>query len=219
MVAATAGRVVGDRGRQGTQLRRSVSRGTRPRASDRSRPPPRPGGAPGETGAGRAGAHRGPTGAHHGVRLRPHRPFGCRSERLANVSLVRTATPGRLKRLVPLAALVALAAGLGGCTLPTFGAFRGATTQGQAEFKLWSWMTIAGLAVAVLVWGLIFWAVVAYRRRDHDAHTEAIPRESRGRGHLHRDTAHHGRRHLLLHGDRPRTRSTPCPPTRRSRSR
>ena len=74
--------------------------------------------------------------------------------------------PGRLKRLAPLAALGALAAGLGGCTLPTFGAFRGATTQGQAEFKLWSWMTIAGLAVAVLVWGLILWAVVAYRRRD-----------------------------------------------------
>jgi len=55
---------------------------------------------------------------------------------------------------------------LGGCSLPTFGAFRGATTQGQAEFKLWSWMTIAGLVVAVIVWGLILWAVIAYRRRD-----------------------------------------------------
>ncbi len=85
---------------------------------------------------------------------------------MANVSLVGTRAPGRLRRFAPLVALVALAATLGGCTLPTFGAFRGATTQGQAEFKLWSWMTIAGLAVAVLVWGLILWAVVAYRRRD-----------------------------------------------------
>jgi len=44
----------------------------------------------------------------------------------------------------------------------------GATSQGQAEFKLWSWMTIAGLVVAVIVWGLILWAVIAYRRRDPD---------------------------------------------------
>ena len=27
-------------------------------------------------------------------------------------------------------------------------------------------MTIAGLVVAVIVWGLILWAVIAYRRRD-----------------------------------------------------
>jgi cytochrome c oxidase subunit 2 len=60
--------------------------------------------------------------------------------------------------------------------LPTFGGFRGATTQGQTEFKLWSWMTIAGLAVAVLVWGLILWAVIAYRRRDPDN----IPKQFHG---------------------------------------
>jgi len=81
---------------------------------------------------------------------------------------VGTKTPVWLRRAAPLAAVGALAIGLGGCTLPTFGAFRGATTQGQAEFKLWSWMTIAGLTVAVLVWGLILWAVFAYRRRDPD---------------------------------------------------
>jgi len=81
---------------------------------------------------------------------------------------VGTSTAGKLKRVAPLAALVTLTLSLGGCTLPTFGGFRGATTQAQDEFKLWSWMTIAGLAVAVLVWGLILWAVVAYRRRDPD---------------------------------------------------
>jgi cytochrome c oxidase subunit 2 len=75
---------------------------------------------------------------------------------------------GDLRRFARFSLLIALALVLGGCTLPTFGAFRGATTQGQAEFKLWSWMTIAGLVVAVIVWGLILWAVVAYRRRDPD---------------------------------------------------
>ncbi len=83
---------------------------------------------------------------------------------------------GRLKRIVPLAAFAVLALSLGGCNLPTFGAFRGATTQAQTEFKLWSWMTIAGLVVAVLVWGLILWSVIAYRRRDPDH----MPRQFHG---------------------------------------
>ena len=72
--------------------------------------------------------------------------------------------------------LTAVALGLGGCSLPTFGGFRGATTQGQTEFKLWSWMTIAGVVVAIIVWGLILWAVIAYRRRD----SKEIPRQFHG---------------------------------------
>ncbi len=58
------------------------------------------------------------------------------------------------------------------CGAPTFGAFRGATTQGRDEFKLWVGMFIAGLAVAALVWLLIFWAIIRYRRRD-----DTIPRQ------------------------------------------
>jgi cytochrome c oxidase subunit 2 len=76
--------------------------------------------------------------------------------------------------------LSGLALALGGCSLPTFGAFRGATTQGQTEFKLWSWMTIAGTVVAVIVWGLIVWAIVAYRRRDPDR----IPKQFQSNGPL-----------------------------------
>jgi cytochrome c oxidase subunit 2 len=72
----------------------------------------------------------------------------------------------KLGRVAQFALLGAVALGLGGCSLPTFGGFRGATSQGQTEFKLWSWMTIAGVVVAVIVWGLILWAMVAYRRRD-----------------------------------------------------
>jgi cytochrome c oxidase subunit 2 len=74
----------------------------------------------------------------------------------------------KLRRIAYFLLFSALALALGGCTLPTFGAFRGATTQGQTEFKLWSWMTITGLVVAVIVWGLILWAIIAYRRRDPD---------------------------------------------------
>lgn len=61
---------------------------------------------------------------------------------------------------------------LSGCGTPTFGAFRGATTQGHDEFKLWVGMFIAGLVVAIVVWLLIFWAAFAYRRRD-----DSIPRQ------------------------------------------
>lgn len=77
--------------------------------------------------------------------------------------------PSRLRKLgVPLA-LVAGALALGGCKLPTFGAFRGATAQGHDEFKLWVGLFIAGLVVAVIVWGLIFWSMARYRRRRADA--------------------------------------------------
>src|ERR1700690_309512 len=50
----------------------------------------------------------------------------------------------KLRLIARFGLLTAVALGLGGCSLPTFGGFRGATTQGQTEFKLWSWMTIAG---------------------------------------------------------------------------
>jgi cytochrome c oxidase subunit 2 len=79
-------------------------------------------------------------------------------------------------RLRPVLVLVGLIGGaivLGGCTEPTFGAFRGATVQGKDEFKLWVAMVIAGLVVAVFVWALIFWAIVRYRRKGEGT----IPRQ------------------------------------------
>jgi cytochrome c oxidase subunit 2 len=63
---------------------------------------------------------------------------------------------------------------LGGCQAPSFGAYRGATTQAQDTFKLWVGMVIAGLIVAAIVWALIFWAVIRYRRRD-----DHVPRQTR----------------------------------------
>jgi cytochrome c oxidase subunit 2 len=81
-------------------------------------------------------------------------------------------------------AAIAIAGGailLSGCNAPTFGAFRGATTQGHATFKLWVGMVVAGLIVAGIVWALIFYSVIRYRRRGEGEiprqFTEHIPLE------------------------------------------
>jgi cytochrome c oxidase subunit II len=78
----------------------------------------------------------------------------------------------RLRRLGGALALLGTAVVLGGCNAPTYFAFRGATTQGHDEFKLWVLMVSLGLAVAVFVWALIFWSIVVYRRRN-----DVIPRQ------------------------------------------
>ena len=62
---------------------------------------------------------------------------------------------------------------LTGCQLPTFGAFRGNTSQGQSAFHLWQGFFIAGLVVGGFVFVLILYVVLRYRRRSDD-----IPRQS-----------------------------------------
>ena len=71
------------------------------------------------------------------------------------------------------AALAAVAVGLGalvltGCQLPTFGAYKGATTQARSTFHLWQGFFIAGLIVGGFTLLLILWAVFRYRRRSDD---------------------------------------------------
>jgi cytochrome c oxidase subunit 2 len=72
------------------------------------------------------------------------------------------------------AALLVVVGGLllAGCQVPTFGAYRGATTQGQDSFKLWQLFMIAGIVVFAIVFLLILWSIIRYRRRDN-----AIPRQ------------------------------------------
>ena len=41
-----------------------------------------------------------------------------------------------------------------------------AATEGQAIYDLWQWAWLAAMIVGVIVWGLIFWVVIAYRRRS-----------------------------------------------------
>ncbi|HVC15484.1 MAG TPA: cytochrome c oxidase subunit II [Acidimicrobiales bacterium] len=74
-----------------------------------------------------------------------------------------------------LAVVVAAGGGLllAGCQLPTFGAYKAVTAQGQDSLKLWQGFFIAGAAVFVVVFALITWAVFRYRRRS-----DAIPRQT-----------------------------------------
>ena len=67
-------------------------------------------------------------------------------------------------RRVPLALVVIV---LSGCSLE-FGGGRGATRQGRAIFGLWQGSVIVALLVGGLVWGLIVFAVLRYRRRNDD---------------------------------------------------
>lgn len=79
----------------------------------------------------------------------------------------------RFRRLGVGGALVGLALVLAGCNnVSTYFAFRGATTQGRTEYGLWTWTFLLGVAVAIIVWALIFWAVFRYRKRD-----DKIPRQ------------------------------------------
>ncbi len=62
---------------------------------------------------------------------------------------------------------------LTGCQLPSFGAYKGATSQGRSTFHLWQGFFIAGLIVGGFVLLLILWAIIRYRRRSDD-----IPRQT-----------------------------------------
>ena len=42
------------------------------------------------------------------------------------------------------------------------------TEQGPYTFELWKWAWVAAMVTGVIVWGLIFWVVVKYRRRSDD---------------------------------------------------
>ena len=66
-----------------------------------------------------------------------------------------------------LVALVVTAGGLllAGCNLPTFGAHKAISTQGQDSMKLWQGFFITGVTILVIVFALIMWAVLRYRRR------------------------------------------------------
>jgi cytochrome c oxidase subunit 2 len=61
-----------------------------------------------------------------------------------------------------------------GCNLPTFGAFKGATSQARDEEKLWAGMVIAAIVVGIIVWALIFWSAFRYKRKKGD---DSIPRQ------------------------------------------
>jgi cytochrome c oxidase subunit II len=50
----------------------------------------------------------------------------------------------------------------------SFGMPRGATEQGRETFELWQIFFVAALVVGAIVYGLIAWSLVRYRRRGYD---------------------------------------------------
>lgn len=50
-----------------------------------------------------------------------------------------------------------------------------ASAEGPYTYELWKWAWVAAMATGILVWGLIFYAVVKFRRRSDDE----VPRQTR----------------------------------------
>jgi len=75
----------------------------------------------------------------------------------------------RVRRLAPLAALfAALLVGTAGCTNDTFtrlGLPPPVTRQGQVTVTLWQGSWVAAWCVGAVVWGMVLWAVIFYRKR------------------------------------------------------
>ena len=92
------------------------------------------------------------------------RPQPC--QRLARRPIASAAV--RWRRLAPLLGAIALA----GCGAPAFDSKRGASDQGGAIFGLWQGEVVAALVVGGLVWGLVVFAVLRYRRRGDDVPTQ-----------------------------------------------
>ncbi len=55
-----------------------------------------------------------------------------------------------------------------------FGWPTGVTQQATKMRVLWSWAGVAALALGVIVWGLIFWACIRYRKKD-----DRLPRQTK----------------------------------------
>jgi cytochrome c oxidase subunit 2 len=79
---------------------------------------------------------------------------------------------GRVARLGAGLGVVALTATA--CGAPNFGFPEGVTNQTPRILNLWRGSAIAALAVGVLVWGLIFYAIIAFRKRSDE-----MPRQVR----------------------------------------
>jgi cytochrome c oxidase subunit 2 len=84
----------------------------------------------------------------------------------------------RIARLVVGGVLLVVV--LAGCTRAgiedklRFGWPRGITDQARDMRVLWTWSSVAALIVGVIVWGLMFWCAIFYRRRGTE-----LPRQTK----------------------------------------
>jgi cytochrome c oxidase subunit 2 len=65
-----------------------------------------------------------------------------------------------------LAAVAVATTAATGCDLPGFGAPDPKSEQGESVYSLWQGFFVASIAVGLLVWGLIIYSIVRFRRRD-----------------------------------------------------
>ncbi|AEH10498.1 MULTISPECIES: aa3-type cytochrome oxidase subunit II [Protofrankia] len=80
----------------------------------------------------------------------------------------------RRRRLALTAGLALLVMTATGCDVPNFGFPDGVTDQTPRILNLWQGSSIAALAVGVFTWGLIFYAIIVFRKRSDD-----LPRQVR----------------------------------------
>ena len=90
---------------------------------------------------------------------------------------MRWCSPGKAR----LAASAALTAFLATACSERGGVPEPASRQGEEVLDLWRILLAAGVALGVLVTGLILWAVVRYRR-PRDAQPEDLPKQTRDNG-------------------------------------
>jgi cytochrome c oxidase subunit II len=76
--------------------------------------------------------------------------------------------PTRARGIRRLAPAVAGAVTLAACELPSFGAPDPKSEQGEDVYRLWQGFFVASIFVALLVWGLIGYSLIRYRRRNDD---------------------------------------------------
>ncbi len=84
-------------------------------------------------------------------------------------STVGRAGPRRRLRTVALGSAGALTLLLTGCSsdeMPRLGLPEPVTEQGKITLSLWQGSWFAAFAVGALVWGLIIWSIIVYRRRS-----------------------------------------------------
>lgn len=87
-------------------------------------------------------------------------------KREARAQAVQRTSARRLARTGLLLPLLLLVTGCSRDDIPNFGWPNAISPQGQRALDLWKGSSVAALVVCVGVYGLIFWAMWAYRRRD-----------------------------------------------------
>jgi cytochrome c oxidase subunit II len=80
----------------------------------------------------------------------------------------RATRTARVRRRLALVGAFALPVLLGGCQVPSFWGYRGATTQAKDTFKLYAGTFIAAIVIGAIVAVLILWSIFRYRRRSDE---------------------------------------------------